>query len=59
MELLLCSTRIRDWVTVPSPSLAQEFGTICKHHYDKLFPLLLSKTVKYFSVYSCAFDSEL
>jgi len=28
---------------VPSPSLAQEFGTIYQPHYDKLFPLLLSK----------------
>jgi len=36
------STR-RDWMTVPSPLLAQEFGTICQPLYDKLFPLLLSK----------------
>jgi len=33
----------RDWVTVSSPSLAKEFGTICQPHHDKLFPLLLSK----------------
>ena len=43
MELLLCNVHVRDWVTVPCPSLAQEFGTICHPHYDKLFPLLLSK----------------
>jgi len=43
MELLLCNVHVRDWVTVPSPLLAQEFGTICQPHYDKLFPLLLLK----------------
>jgi len=43
MVLLLCNVHVRDWVTVPSPSLAQEFGTIYQPHYDKLFPLLLSK----------------
>jgi len=43
MELLLCNIHVRDWVTVPSPSLAQEFQTICQPNYDKLFPRLLSK----------------
>jgi len=30
-------------MTVPSPSLTQEFGTIYQPHYVKLFLLLLSK----------------
>jgi len=59
MEPLLCNVHVRDRVIVPSPSLAQEFGTICQPHYDKLFPLLLSKRQLKTYLRSCAFDSEL
>ena len=43
MELLLFNVHVRDWVTVPSPSLTKEFGTIGQLHYGKQSLLLVSK----------------
>ena len=42
---------LRNWVTVPSPSLAREFGTICQRHYTtNCFRCCFQKTVEDLSV---------
>ena len=42
---------VRDWVTVPSPSLAQDFGTVCLPHYaTNCFRCCFHKTVEDYSL---------